>query len=168
VSADTGSPEQPIKINFEGDNNKPYKPCKSMRRVLVQAWGKNGLNYVGRSMTLYCDPKVMFGGIAVGGIRISHMSHIESDITMALTALRGSRKPYTVKVLKVTETPDNWTLSVSMYAECESLEKLEGLEQLRQSVWARIPKEHKPLYKEAAEAARARLTTADKSSDEVL
>ena len=27
--------EQPICINYEGDNGKPYYPCKSMRRVLV-------------------------------------------------------------------------------------------------------------------------------------
>lgn len=28
-------PDQPIAIYFEGDNGKPYKPGKSMRRVLV-------------------------------------------------------------------------------------------------------------------------------------
>ena len=32
VSANLSSPEQPISIFFEGDNGKPYKPCKSMRR----------------------------------------------------------------------------------------------------------------------------------------
>lgn len=90
---------QPISIHFEGDNGKPYKPCKSMRRVLVMTWGDKGNEYVGRSMTLYRDEKVMFGGIAVGGIRISHLSHIDKEVTMALTASRASRKPYTVKPL---------------------------------------------------------------------
>lgn len=93
--------QQPIGIYYEGDNNKPYKPCKSMRRVLVKVWGVDGKNYIGKQMTLYRDDSVMFGGIAVGGIRISHVSDIEKPITMALTANRASRKPYTVKPLQV-------------------------------------------------------------------
>jgi hypothetical protein len=92
-------PDQPVAVHFEGDDNKPYKPCKSMRRVLVFAWGPNGADYVGRSMTLYRDERVQFGGIQVGGIRISHMSHLERDMTMALTATRAKRTPYTVKAL---------------------------------------------------------------------
>jgi hypothetical protein len=70
-----------------------------MRRVLIEAWGKDGAQYKGRSMTLYADPKVKFGGIEVGGIRISHMSHIEQEKTMMLTATRANRKPFTVKPL---------------------------------------------------------------------
>jgi hypothetical protein len=92
-------PDQPIAIYFEGDNGKPYKPCKSMRRVLINVWGIDGTAYVGRSMTLYRDEKVMFGGAAVGGIRISHVSHIDAPVTMALTATRANRKPFTVKPL---------------------------------------------------------------------
>lgn len=91
--------DQPIAINFEGDNGKPYKPCKSMRRVLVTAWGPDGAAYAGRSMTLYRDDSVAFGGQQVGGIRISHMTNIERPMTMALTATRGSRKGFTVQPL---------------------------------------------------------------------
>jgi len=98
--------DQPIAINFEGDNNKPYKPCKSMRRVLVKCWGENGNSYIGRSMTLYCDESVTFGGNKVGGIRISHMSDIKETITMALTASKANRKPYTVKPLAITKDKD--------------------------------------------------------------
>ena len=100
VSACADSSMQPIAVNFEGDNNKPYKPCKSMRRVMVQIWGKDGTAYVGRAMTLYRDPTVQFGGMAVGGIRISHMSDIDKPVTMALTASRANRKPFTVKPLE--------------------------------------------------------------------
>lgn len=91
--------EQPVALNYEGDNGKPYKPGKSMRRVLVTLWGSDGNNYIGRKMTLYRDDKVMFGGVAVGGIRISHMSDIPEQITMALTASKSNRKPFTVKPL---------------------------------------------------------------------
>lgn len=103
-------PQQPISIFYDGDNGKPYKPCKSMRRVLVSVWGKDGKAYAGRAMSLYCDPKVKFGGIEVGGIRISHVSHIEKAHTMALTASKSVRKPYTVQPLQhqapQTQAPD--------------------------------------------------------------
>jgi hypothetical protein len=70
-----------------------------MRRVLVTVWGPDGNQYVGRSLTLYRDEKVQFGGMAVGGIRISHMSNIDREMTMALTASRASKRPFTVKPL---------------------------------------------------------------------
>jgi hypothetical protein len=91
--------EQPVAIKFEGDNNKPYRPGKSMRRVLVQCWGPDARVYVGRKLKLYCDPSVKFGGMEVGGIRISHMSHIKSRVTMALTATKAQRRPFTVDPL---------------------------------------------------------------------
>lgn len=94
------TPDQPVSIHFEGDNGKPYKPCKSMRRVLVQVWGRDGQSYVGKSLTLYRDNGVKFGGVDVGGIRISHMSDIAKPITLALTASKTQRKPFTVQPLK--------------------------------------------------------------------
>jgi hypothetical protein len=93
--------EQPIAVSFVGDNGKPYMPCKSMRRVMVMVWGEVAAEYVGRSMTLYRDAEVTWGGMAVGGIRISHMSHMDKPVTMALTATKKARKPYTVEPLKV-------------------------------------------------------------------
>jgi hypothetical protein len=96
--------DQPVAISFDNDEGKPWKPCKSMRRVLVKAWGADGAKYAGRSLTLYLDESVRFGGAAVGGIRIGAMSHISKDLVMALTATRGTKKAYTVKPLAV-ETP---------------------------------------------------------------
>ena len=98
-------PDQPIGIYFEGDGGKPYKPGKSMRRVLLRIWGQDGATYVGRRMTLYRDDAVQFGGAAVGGSRISHMSGISSAVTMALTVTRASRKPFTVKPLAEGRAP---------------------------------------------------------------
>ncbi len=93
--------DQPVAINYDGDEGKPYLPCKSMRRVLVTVWGADGNTFVGKSLTLYRDEKVTWGGLAVGGIRISHMSGIDKPVTMALTAAKASRKPFTVQPLKV-------------------------------------------------------------------
>lgn len=89
-----GDAEQPVIVALEGQ--RPYKPCKSMRRVLIAAWGDDGSKWVGRSLTLYNDPDVKFGGVKVGGIRISHMSDIPNDLTMSLTATRGKRSEYRV------------------------------------------------------------------------
>lgn len=105
VSADTSSSEQPIIIRYENDKGQPWKPCKSMRRLLVAIWGANGNEYVGRSVTLYRDPTVKWGGLEVGGIRISHMSHIDKPVTIALTATRGNKKPVTVSPLVVQDKP---------------------------------------------------------------
>lgn len=95
--------EQPVSINFDGDGGQPYKPCKVMCRVMVACWGPDANEYVGRSMTLYRDAGVKWGGLAVGGIRISHMTHIKSAQTMALTETKGSKKPFTVKPLVMAE-----------------------------------------------------------------
>jgi hypothetical protein len=98
-----GGQEQPVSIHFEGDNGKPYKPCKSMCRVLVFIWGADAKEYVGKSMTMYRDAKVTWGGMEVGGIRISHMSHMDKPVTMALTASKSKRAMHTVNPLKVSE-----------------------------------------------------------------
>lgn len=106
--------EQPVSLSYENDGGKPYKPCKSMCRVLVAAWGPDASKYTGRALTLYCDPKVRWGGMEVGGIRISHMSDIRESLTMALTVTRGNKKPFVVKPIAsgspkaaTTQTPDS-------------------------------------------------------------
>lgn len=86
--------EQPVSIAIAG--HRPYFPCKSMRRILIMAWGENGKDWVGRRMKLYCDPSVRFGGVAVGGIRISHLSDIESNMSIMLTVSRAKRKEHVV------------------------------------------------------------------------
>lgn len=100
--------EQPVSIHFDGDNNKPWKTCKSMNRVLVHAWGPDATAYVGRSVTIYRDPDVKWGGMKVGGIRISHLSNIEREMVMALTETKGKRTPFIVKPLaNAPATKDN-------------------------------------------------------------
>jgi hypothetical protein len=92
--------EQPVNVVLaEFPSGRPFKPCKSMRRVMVAAWGKDASAYAGRRLTLYRDQKVRFAGEEVGGIRISHMSHIDARLTLALTVTRGKRAPYVVEPL---------------------------------------------------------------------
>jgi hypothetical protein len=98
-----GDSEQPTWIFYEGDNGKPYKSCKSMTRLMLEIWGDSAKSLVGKSMTLFRDPTVRFGPGEVGGIRISHMSHIDKPRTVVLTTSKTSRKPYTVKPLVVQQ-----------------------------------------------------------------
>lgn len=107
VSANPDSVEQPVSISYEGDNRKPFKPCKTMRRLIVAVWGADAKTYVGRAMTLYRDPDVQFGGMQVGGIRISHMSHIDREQIVPLMVTRGRKKPFKVEPLKAAAKQDD-------------------------------------------------------------
>lgn len=94
-----GNAEQPVNVATVETPGRPYKPSKSMRRVMVAAWGKDASAYAGRRLTLYCNPEIKFGGAKVGGIEISHMSDIDGDLKVSLTATRGKKKLHTVKPL---------------------------------------------------------------------
>lgn len=78
-------PDQPVSIFYEGDNGRPWKPCKTMRRVLIEAWGASSSEYVGRVISLYRDEKVTWAGDEVGGIRIAGLSHIDHDMVVLTT-----------------------------------------------------------------------------------
>jgi len=97
---------QPVCIYFYGDNNKPFKPCKSMRRVLVQLWGADSLVFHGRRLTIYRDDTVKWAGVETGGIRISHASHILESTRVLVTASKNKRIPMTIDVLPLVELKD--------------------------------------------------------------
>jgi hypothetical protein len=102
--------EQPVAIKMKGET-LVWRPCKSMSRCLVAAWGPDASQYAGRSVTLFCDPSVKWGGMEVGGIRISHMSHIERDMVMALTTTKSNKKPYRVRQLVVAQPTETTHLA---------------------------------------------------------
>jgi hypothetical protein len=108
IKAVEGDQQQPIAILYGDQDGKAYKPCKSMRRVLVAVWGTDGKAFIGRRMTLYRDPSVMWGGVAVGGLRISHMSNLDTAMTMVISASKTKKKP--IKILPLPdEQPQNLT-----------------------------------------------------------
>ena len=149
--------DQPIAIGYEGDGGKPYKPCKTMRRVMVNIWGPDGNAYVGRSMTLYRDEKVMFGGVATGGIRISHMSHIDAPVTMALTVTRANRKPFTVQPLAapapmLTHVPNGVPEDVQAVRELGDKAAAAGIDALRK-FWGGLSKAGKVAVGNGAQLA---------------
>jgi len=90
---------QPTWISYQGDNGKPYKPCKQMRHVIFRVWGDDEKTFVGKSMRLYRDDSVTMKGEVVGGIRISHMSHINDEVTAIIPVRRGMRAGWKVQPL---------------------------------------------------------------------
>ena len=138
----TGSPEQPFNINLIEHPGRPYRPSKSMRRILVVAWGAEASEYTGRQLTLVRNPDIMFGGVKVGGIEIAAMSNLEQPLKVALTVTRGKRKDFTVQPIPVaqhatagaTPTPsgvpvqdpvlvDEW---ISVIQDANTMTQLEG------------------------------------------
>jgi hypothetical protein len=99
IEVKAGTAEQPVEIHLAEFPGRPYKPSKSMRRVLVAAWGSDSTVYIGRRMTLIGDPTVRFGGSVTGGIKISHLSGIDKSVSVNLTVTRGKRAPHKVDPL---------------------------------------------------------------------
>lgn len=98
-----GNAEQPVNIDLAESPGRPWKPSKSMRRVLVAAWGPDGDQYAGGYVTLYRNPDIKFGGDVVGGIEISHMTGIPKPLKLALTVARGKKRAHTVQPLTAPE-----------------------------------------------------------------
>lgn len=97
IKAIEGDQQQPLAIHYGDQDGKVWKPCKSMRRVMIHLWGSNGKAFIGRRLTLFRDPSVKWGGVEVGGLRISHMSDIAEATTMVISASKTKKKP--IKIL---------------------------------------------------------------------
>lgn len=159
-----GGQEQPISIHLN-ETDKVYRPCKSMCRVLAQAWGLDSAKYVGKSMTLYTDPSVKFGPLAVGGIRISHMSHIDGPMVMALTATKGVKKSFKVLPLEVSsQAQDEPTFTVQQ-AEAD-LRNAGTLDDLK-TAWSRkIMAPHRAALQSVLDECKQKLAEPEQGRDD--
>lgn len=126
-----GDRDQPITVEIEG--HRPYKPCKIMRRVLVAVFSDDPAAWVGQQLTLFCDPTVMWGGVKVGGIRISHLSGLDTPRTFLLTKSRGKKAEVTIH--PITSPPPPEPLSTEdqefIVAATEELKAADSLEMLQ-------------------------------------
>jgi hypothetical protein len=100
-----GKAESPFDFLLH-ETERAYRPSKTMRRVIVAAWGPEAANYTGRRLTLYREPTIKFGGQTVGGIRVSHMSHIDQRVEVMLQVTRGKREKFTVNPLPDAPPPN--------------------------------------------------------------
>ena len=146
-----GTAEQPIAIIIDGER-QPYKPCKTMRKVLVYCWTDQAANWIGKRLTLYADPDVKWAGVAVGGIRISHLSGIESQLMLMLSETKGKRKPITVKPLP-DKAPNATTIDFTHLIEAATTS--DELDSLAKSIIkAKRPADELAFLKEMVTQAR--------------
>lgn len=93
--------EQPVSIFFDGDDGKPWKPCKTAMRCVAAVWGVDAATWVGKHLTIYNDPEVTWAGMAVGGIRVSHMEGLTKEVKLMLAKTRGKKGATVIKPLVV-------------------------------------------------------------------
>jgi len=98
--------DQPVAIDYEGSEGRPYKPGKSMLRVMIAMWGPDGSKWPGQAIEVYRDPSIRFGPDAVGGIRISKATGISKPLDLLLTVKRGKRTPYKVQPLVLEQATE--------------------------------------------------------------
>lgn len=130
-----GDGDQPVSIHYENDQGRPFKPCKTMRKILIFAWGDDGREWSGKGMTLFCDPEVKFGGVKVGGIRISHLTHIERDLAVSLNTTKGKKGEFVIKKLAPVRRKDA-LLELLRSAATEGTQMLF-------KVWQKLPSEER-------------------------
>lgn len=118
--------DQPIHISFDGDDGKVWKPCKTAARTLAAIWGADARRWIGLHCTIYCDPDVTWGGMKVGGIRVSHMEGLTQARTLMLTKTRGKKGATVIKPLVVETERD-------LRAEMESVA---GDDEAKRKWWA--------------------------------
>lgn len=161
----TGSSDQPVAVHWEGGEGRPLKPCKTVRRLMVAAWGQETKDYIGRSMTLYRDASVSFGGMIVGGIRVSHFSHLDDKKTLALQVTKGRKAVFTLLPLKQEAaepaqpklTAEDWLNQYKAdIADCATIEDLMALQSSSAKALAKLQADKPELHEEAVAAGSKR------------
>ncbi len=148
--------DQPVNIYFDG-SEKAYRPCKSMCRVLVSLWGSDSKQYIGKRITLYRDPSVTWAGVQIGGIRISHASHIDGPQTIMISEKRGKRSP--IKILPLpAEQPNEkavkWAQDfIAKINACRDAKTLAGLIMDYQRPLSKLAETEPELSKMVTDAA---------------
>lgn len=100
----TGSSDQPVSI-FLDSHPQPWKPSKTFRRVLATCWPESPSEWIGRQVVIYCDPTIKWAGEPVGGIAISHLSHITKSVPVSVNAAKNKKRTVTVEPYRPTEAP---------------------------------------------------------------
>lgn len=135
----TASVEQPVNVTL-AEFPRVWRPGKSMRRVLAACWGADARAWVGRRVELYRDPAVKYGGQAVGGTRISRLSHIDGTQRIPLLVTRGKSAVYVVEPLPDAPAPRDWRAEADALSDLDALRALwkAAPEDMREYIAARV------------------------------
>ena len=98
AKVEKGRKEAQYDISIEEDD-RYWRPPATILKLLKLAYGAEGADWVGKKAMLYGDPDVKMKGVKVGGIRVSHLSHIDGPLTASLTVTRGQTAVFTVDPL---------------------------------------------------------------------
>ena len=154
-SVTAGNAEQPIILHYAGEEGRPYKPGKTMRKVLILAWGQDATQWVGKSMTLFNDASVVFAKQEVGGIRISHLSDIKQEIKVSLNSTRGKKDLHRIAPMPRPVSPES-TLRAAAANGLESF----------QSAWMALTKQQRLDFAALKDELKAAIESARNSTSE--
>ncbi len=151
---------QPVHLHLEDHEGRPYKPCLSMRRVLIAAWGQYAEKWIGETMSVYCDMSVKWGGKEVGGIRISKLTGITKSVSVPIALNRSMREIYTVDPLVLSIDPDWLSISkgyIEVLNNCKTRECFDIAKKSMATNWNSIPEQFAAQITQAAEAKKLEL-----------
>ena len=157
-----GPKDQPWELHISG-GHQPYKPCKTMRRLILNQWGNNPSVWIGRRLQLYFDPSVLWAGVRAGGIRISHMSDIRGATDIPLPVSRGKSALYHVEPLAPpTPMVERVASACKAYEQCSDAATLEKLDNRISDLISEVDGEQQTQIETARDAAieRANKTSA--------
>lgn len=155
-----------IRLNFDGDQGRPWVLSKTALRVLAASWGDDPSKWIGLSCTVFCDETVVYGGKEVGGIRVSHVEGIQAPRSLNLTVTRGKKKEHVIQPLVVERRSkaDAWRERL--------LAVTQNPDMTVEEAWGKVPAAIKkelgqPLYEQLIELEKAAAAHAT-SDDAVL
>lgn len=165
--------DQPISVHLDSFN-RPWKPCKSMARILAAVWGRDSSGWVGHSVTIYGDSSVKWAGVEVGGIRLSHISGIDRSAQFSTTLAKGKRKTVTISPMAspATQQPQPKQAQQEQQNQPQAQPQAASEEEIAHHVkliicsqsaqdliaaWGRIPNHIKPRLEEAKNHRKAEL-----------
>lgn len=127
-----GKAEQKYDIDLAEGGGRVWRPPPTVVRLLIAAWGDESDAWVGRRVTLKLDQTVRFGPEEVGGIRISHLSHISKTMKIASTVKRGKKTPVIIEPLPdaapVTPPADSIPKAIAAIHAATTLAALDAIE----------------------------------------
>ncbi|QLF83862.1 hypothetical protein SEA_MOOSEHEAD_53 [Gordonia phage Moosehead] len=103
-----GSAEQKYDIHLTEGNGRAWRPPLTVIRILMDAWGDESDDWIGRRVALYREASVRFGKDQVGGIRISHMSDLptgDRPFEHMVSESRGRKQKVIIKPLPASFKP---------------------------------------------------------------
>jgi hypothetical protein len=130
VDVKPGPADQPVHIITDVYGpTRPFKASKTALRDIVQAWGTDSTVWVGRKLTLWNDPDVLWAGQPVGGIRIRAMSHIDKAFEAKHVITRGKTKKVMIQPLAaqhVIESDNNLEAALVDIANADTIPTLKA------------------------------------------